>query len=462
MAELPVIALLGRPNVGKSTLFNALSQSRQALVSDAPGMTRDLRLGRIDDAGRVCLLMDTGGVDEWAGGLGLEVSAHAREAVRSATVALCVLDASVGLTEADRELVVWARRAGVSLLPVVNKVDCSGADLNQFHELGLGELMLISARRGQGVQRLRSLLCEQHGMSGAVESAPTTPLLGIFGRPNVGKSTLMNALLGVSTALVSVQAGTTVDDLEAPFVWHGQYYRLLDTAGLRRRARIQGSIEYLAAARSLGLMSRAAIAIGVLDATEGVVEQDLRLLGRLLDSGCALVVAVNKSDLVGRAERFRLEHELQRRLAFLPGCDVCHLSALRQRGLNGLMRAVNRCRGSLGTALNSARLTRLLERAVAKSPPPLQRGRRAGLRFAHQSRDGAVIVVHGTGVDQLPMNYVRYLSHFFQRELGRVGTRIQIEFRSTINPFAGRRNRLTPRQHERRQRVIRYARHRKK
>ena len=459
---LTTVALVGRPNVGKSTLFNALTRTRDALVADLPGFTRDRRYGYARIRGRDVVAVDTGGLGEESDPISLLVADQAALAIEESHVVVLVLDARAGLTGADQRIADQLRRTGKPLVVAANKVD--GLDETtataELHALGLGEPIPIAALHRRGIGRLAEVLAAllPHDEQPPADRRAGATRVCIIGRPNTGKSTLVNRLAGEARVLAHDTPGTTRDSIEVPFEHGGREYVLIDTAGIRRRSRVTGTIEKFSVIKALEAISGSDVAIVLLDAGAGVSDQDATLLGLVLDGGRAPVITLNKWDVLSRDTRTPLRSELQRKLAFAAFCPVCRISALHGTGLRELMRRVDRCHKAAFADLSASRLTRELERAVEHSPPPLVRGRRIKLRYAHQGGSNPpVIVVHGNQTDLVPATYRRYLAGRFRSAFDLVGTPLRVEFRTGDNPFKGRRNPLTPRQQRRRKRLLRHV-----
>ena len=457
---LSTIALVGRPNVGKSTLFNALTRTRDALVADLPGLTRDRRYGYVRIHGRDVVAVDTGGLADDRDPISRLVSDQAGLAVEESDAVVLVLDARSGLTGADQRIADRLRRRGKPILVAANKID--GLDETvapaEFHALGLGEPIPIAALHRRGIGRITAALAALLPSDDA-QPAPRASdgtRISIIGRPNTGKSTLVNRLVGDARVLAHDTPGTTRDSVEVPFEHRGQRYVLIDTAGIRRRSRVSEAVEKFSVVKSLEAIANSDVAIVLLDAHTGLSDQDASLLGLVLDGGRAPVVAINKWDLATGEERSALRADARRRFAFAPFCPFCRISALHGTGLVELMRRVDACRQSAFATLSASGLTRELESAVEHMPPPLVRGRRIKLRYAHQGGSNPpVIVVHGNQTDLVPTSYRRYLAGRFRAAFALVGTPLRIEFRTGENPFKGRRNILTPRQRRRRERLRR-------
>ena len=459
---LSTIALVGRPNVGKSTLFNALTRTRDALVADLPGLTRDRRYGYVRIRDRDVVAVDTGGLTGEGDALSKLVSGQAALAIEESDAVVLVLDARAGLTGTDQRIADRLRRAGKPIVLAANKVDGldETAATAEFHALGLGEPIPIAAMHRRGIGRvtatLAGILPEDEGQ--ATDRGAGAVRICIVGRPNTGKSTLVNRLVGDERVLAHDLPGTTRDSVEVPFAHGGRRYTLIDTAGIRRRARVSESIEKFSVVKSLEAVAGSDVAIVVLDASTGMSDQDASLLGLVLDGGRAPVIAINKWDLPDRDARAALRADARRRLAFAPYCPICRISALHGTGLGELMRRVDSCHRSAFASLAASGLTRELERAVDHTPPPLVRGRRIRLRYAHQGgTNPPVIVVHGNRTELVPAPYRRYLAARFRSAFALVGTPLRIEFRTGANPFKGRRNPLTPRQRRRRERLLRHV-----
>ena len=465
---LPVIALVGRPNVGKSTLFNRLTRSRDALVADLPGLTRDRKygLGRVGD--RPYMVVDTGGLADEQEGVEALMARQSWQAVEEADAVLFLVDAREGLTAADEAIAERLRRTGKPVWLVVNKTDGLDAEMvrTEFFALGLGEPHPIAAAHGRGVSALiHRVLAELPRAEPPPQETEGVEVIRIalVGRPNVGKSTLLNRILGEERVVAFDQPGTTRDTIEVPFERDGRRYLLMDTAGVRRRGRIGDAVEKFSVIKALQAMEAAHVVILLIDAREGVVEQDATLAGLAAESGRAIILAVNKWDGLDPDHKARVKAELDRRFPFLEFAERHFISALHGTGVGHLFESVQRAWASARAHFSTPRLTELLAEAVARHPPPLVRGRRIKLRYAHQGgRNPPVIVIHGNQTERVPQAYRRYLVNFFRERLGLVGTPLRIEFKSGENPYAGRRNRLTPRQIRKRERLKRFVRRGKK
>mgnify|MGYP000261208029 CR=1 FL=1 len=458
---LPVIALVGRPNVGKSTLFNRLTRSRDALVADYPGLTRDRKYG----FGRLgpipYLVIDTGGVAGGEEGIDEAMVEQTVKALQEADVAIVMVDGRSGITAADEHVASLARRHAKKTWLAVNKAEgleatTANAD---FYGLGLGEPVAVSAAHGDRIGALMDeVLADFEPETAAPEADDEHELrIAIVGRPNVGKSTLANRLLGEERLVVYDQPGTTRDSVEVAFEKNDRKYMLIDTAGIRRRSRVSEAIEKFSIVKALQAIERAHVVIAVLDAREGVTEQDVSLLGLIVERGRALVVAINKWDGMTVEERRKVRADLDRRLPFLEFADRMEISALHGTAVGDLLPAVRRAYAAAMRDMSTKALTSELEAAVTAHPPPLVRGRRIRLRYAHQGgRNPPIIVIHGNQTERLPDAYRRYLVNRFRKAFRLKGTPVRLTFKTSDNPYKGRRNKLTPRQERRRKRLIKH------
>lgn len=462
---LPVIALVGRPNVGKSTLFNVLTRTRDALVADVPGVTRDRQYGYGQSAGRRFILIDTGGLVETPRGIEQPMALQTLKAIEEAERIVFVVDGREGLTPSDRFVAEVLRKSGKRAVLAVNKSEGRDEDIAvaDFHSLGLGELRAVSAAHSQGVEELIDAVLADVTPDDADAPPPADADGGIrvcvVGRPNVGKSTLINRLLGEDRLIAFDQPGTTRDTILVPFERDGRRFTLIDTAGVRRRARVEEGVERFSVIKTLQAVDTAHVVIGVLDARDSVADQDATLLGIVAERGRALVLAVNKWDHVPTEQRAEIRSQLDERLRFLDFAPVHFISALHGSGVGELMLSVQSAYDAAMRTLPTPELTRVLEAAMEQHQPPLVRGRRIKLRYAHQGgRNPPLIVVHGTQAERTPDDYRRYLSNCFRKAFDLAGTPVKVEFRSESNPFAGRRNVLTPRQKQKRKRLMRHVR----
>jgi GTP-binding protein len=462
---LPVVALVGRPNVGKSTLFNALTRTRDALVADAPGLTRDRKYGYSRLDGRSCVVIDTGGLVENSGeGIERLMAAQTLKAVEEADRVLFVVDAREGCTPQDLHVAQLLRRSGKVVLVVVNKSESVEDEIAhaEFHHFGFGEPVAVSAKQVQGLDVLLDRALDGLAPAGdeinADEQTDADAIrVAVIGRPNVGKSTLINRLIGEERVIAFDQPGTTRDTVEVPFERDGHGYVMIDTAGVRRRARVEEAIEKFSIVKTLQAIDRANVVIGIIDAHDTVAEQDASLLGLVAEQGRALVVAVNKWDGIPPDQRQDIRDGLDLRLDFLRFAPVHFISARHGTGVGELMEAVLKAYRAAMKELPTRDLTRALEQAMTVHQPPLVRGRRIKLRYAHQGgRNPPVVVIHGNQTQHVPDAYRRFLENHFRQTFRLQGTPLRVEFRTDENPYAGRRNELTPRQVRRKRRLIRH------
>ena len=454
----PVIALVGRPNVGKSTLFNQLTRSRDALVADFAGLTRDRKYGEGKLGDTPYIVIDTGGISGDESGIDAAMAGQSMVAIDEADVVLLMVDGREGLHPGDEALVKALRQKEKSFHLVVNKIDGVGEDVaaSDFYRLGVADLHTIAASHNRGVHRLiRDVLAPLPVAQAADESHGHGIRIAVIGRPNVGKSTLVNRLLGEDRVVVFDQPGTTRDSIYIDYERRDQHYTLIDTAGVRRRKNVRESVEKFSIVKTLKAIADAHVTVLVMDAHEGIVEQDLHLLGQCIDAGRGLVVALNKWDGIDADERDWIKSELHRRLQFIDYADIHFISALHGTGVGHLYDSIHQAHKAATTALSTNKLTRILEDAVASHPPPLVNGRRIKLRYAHAGgQNPPIVVIHGSQTDALPASYSRYLEKTFRRVLELHGTPIRIELRTGENPYAGKRNKLTQRQVQRRRRLM--------
>lgn len=458
----PVIALVGRPNVGKSTLFNCLTRSRDALVADYPGLTRDRQYGNGRVGDRAYIVIDTGGLTDQSDELDGLMAQQARQAISEADVVLWLVDARDGLTATDQSIAGFLRRSGKPFRVIVNKIDgLAEADaLADFYSIGSEVPIGIAASHNRGIGRMIQQVLSGFADAETVVDDDKAPgvRVALVGRPNVGKSTLTNRLVGEQRVVAFDQPGTTRDSIFVPLERDGRTYTLIDTAGIRRRGKVFESIEKFSVVKALQAIAEAHVVVLLIDAQETVAEQDLALIGQVLEHGKALIIAVNKWDGLPQEQREKVRSELDRRLSFLDFAEVHFISALHGSGVGLLFEAVDRAFESAMKSIATPRLSRLLEEAVAMHQPPLVRGRRIKLRYAHQGgKNPPLIVIHGNQLERLPDDYRRYLAHFFRKKLRLHGTPVRIELKSGENPFEGRRNVLTPRQQYRKKRLMRHV-----
>lgn len=453
----PVIALVGRPNVGKSTLFNQLTRSRDALVADYAGLTRDRKYGNCNFEGRPYVVVDTGGITGDEQGIDKGMADQSLAAIDEADIIFFLVDCRAGMTSVDEGIADHLRQQNKPVYLVVNKTDGLHAEAlaAEFYAMGLGELYMTAAAHGRGI---RTLLEASLGEFSPVEEDDMEQerrvKMAIVGRPNVGKSTLVNRLLGEERVVVYDQAGTTRDSVYIDYERDGDLYTIIDTAGVRRRKNVKETVEKFSIVKSLQAIDDSNVAIIVIDAHEGLVDQDLHLLGHCIDRGRAVVVAINKWDGLSGEQKDRIKSELDRRLVFLDYADIHFISALHGTGVGHLYESIEAAYESATTKLSTNRLTRILEDAVASHPPPMVNGRRIKLRYAHAGgHNPPIIVVHGNQLDKVPNNYVRYLEKTFRKVLKLVGTPIRMEFKGSDNPFEGNNKKLSEREVNRKRKL---------
>lgn len=441
----PVIALVGRPNVGKSTLFNRLTRSRDALVADLPGLTRDRHYGEGRIGERPFLVIDTGGFEPVAkAGIMHEMAKQTKQAVAEADVVIFIVDGRQGLTPHDKTITDYLRKSGRSVMLVVNKAEGMKytSVTADFYELGLGDPYVISAAHGDGVTDLveesLNLACAQRLPTEELsESICKSIKIAIVGRPNVGKSTLVNTLLGEERVIAFDMPGTTRDSIEIPFERGGKHYTLIDTAGIRRRGKVFEAIEKFSVVKTLQSISEANVVLLLLDAQQDISEQDAHIAGFILESGRALVVGVNKWDGLISDKRDEIKMDLERKLNFLSFAKFHFISALKSTGIDPLMKSINSAYTAAMADLSTPKLTRALIEAVEHQQPRRKGSIRPKLRYAHQGgQNPPIIVIHGNALEAIDDNYKRYLEKHFRETFSLVGTPLRIELRSGKNPFA--------------------------
>jgi len=487
---VPVVALVGRPNVGKSTLFNRLTRTRDALVADFPGLTRDRKYGRAEVEGREFICIDTGGIDGNEEGVETRMAEQSLLAIEEADVVLFMVDARAGLMAADQAIAKHLRARQKPTFLVANKTDGLDPDaaVADFWSLGLGDIHPIAASHGRGVTSLLEMALlpwmdeidpqqavseedENDAYWGALaaqerEAEPEEetddfnpqdlPIkLAIVGRPNVGKSTLANRILGEERVVVYDMPGTTRDSIYIPMERDGREYILIDTAGVRKRGKITDTVEKFSVIKTLQAIEDANVVMLVIDAREGISDQDLSLLGFILNSGRSLVIVVNKWDGLSQEVRDEVKETLDFRLGFIDFARVHFISALHGSGVGNLFESVTEAYDCSTRRVNTSMLTRIMNMAVDDHQPPLVRGRRVKLKYAHAGGyNPPIVVIHGNQVKDLPDSYKRYLMNYFRRSLEVMGTPIRIQFKEGENPFAGKRNLLTPNQQRKRRRLM--------
>jgi GTP-binding protein len=441
----PVIALVGRPNVGKSTLFNRLTRSRDALVADLPGLTRDRHYGEGRMGERPFLVIDTGGFEPVAKeGIMHEMAKQTKQAVAEADVVIFIVDGRQGLTPHDKTITDFLRKSGRSVMLVVNKSEGMKytSVTADFYELGLGDPYVISAAHGDGVmdlvdEALNLALTQRPQDEEVPDTADHGIRIAIVGRPNVGKSTLVNTLLGEERVIAFDMPGTTRDSIEIPFERDGRQYTLIDTAGIRRRGKVFEAIEKFSVVKTLQSISEANVVLLLLDAQQDISEQDAHIAGFILESGRALVVGVNKWDGLTSDRRDEIKMDLERKLNFLSFAKFHFISALKSTGIAQLMKSVDSAYAAATTNLSTPKLTRALIEAVEHQQPRRKGSIRPKLRYAHQGgQNPPVVVIHGNALESIDDNYKRYLEKHFRETFSLIGTPLRIELRSSKNPYA--------------------------
>ena len=456
---IPVIALVGRPNVGKSTLFNQLTRSRDALVANFPGLTRDRKYGQGRLGSRPFVVIDTGGISGDEQGIDTEMASQSLAAIEEADAVLMMVDAREGLNPGDQALARHLRQRNKSFHLVVNKIDGLNEELasNDFYALGVECMYAIAASHGRGVKAMLERVLDSFPEEAPVQSEAFRDSIrvAVVGRPNVGKSTLVNRLLGEDRVVVFDQPGTTRDSIYIDYERDQQKYTLIDTAGVRKRKNVRQAVEKFSIVKTLKAIEDAHVVILVMDGHEGIVDQDMHLLGHCIEAGRGLVLAVNKWDGIEPDQREWIKSELNRRLQFAAYADTHFISALHGSGVGLLYKSINAAYQSATRKLNTNALTRILEGAVHDHAPPMADGRRIKLRYAHAGgQNPPLIIIHGNQTGKVPNSYQRYLEKVFRRELDLVGTPVRIEFKTGDNPYADKRNKLTGRQVQRKRRMM--------
>ena len=461
---LPLVALVGRPNVGKSTLFNALTRSRDALVHDEPGVTRDRHYGvcRLLD-GKPFALVDTGGLSGDEDGLAGLTAQQVRAGVEEADVVLFIVDGRAGPSALDESILAWLRKSAKPIVLVVNKTD--GLDeeacLIEFMRFGIGEPLAVSSAHQRGIDDLLDTIVERLPVDLGSEGMTDDPerlRLAIVGRPNVGKSTLVNRLLGEERVIASEVPGTTRDSIAVDMERDGRKYKLIDTAGIRRRGKVEDAIEKFSVIKTLKSIDAAQVIALMIDASEGVTEQDATVLGHVLDSGRAFVIVVNKWDGLTTYQREQTEGMLDRKLSFVQWAEKLHISAKHGSGLRDLFRAIHRAHASATRKFSTAEVTKAIEIACESFPPPAIRGHVSKMRYAHPGGENPpTFIVHGTRLKDLSETYKRYLENFFRKRFKLVGTPVKFEFREGANPYEGKKNTMTEGEKKARRRAVRIA-----
>ena len=489
---VPVIALVGRPNVGKSTLFNRLTRTRDALVADFPGLTRDRKYGRAEIKGHEYIVIDTGGIDGTEDGVESFMAEQSLQAIEEADIVLFLVDARAGAMPADHAIAKHLRSRQKATFLVANKIDGIDVDIaiSDFYGLGLGEIHSIAASHGRGVSSLIETVLEpifqfkdEHQnnfvndessndlpesyddlvLDDDTQSLINQPIkVAIVGRPNVGKSTLTNRILGEERVVVYDMPGTTRDSIYIPMTRDEREYVLIDTAGVRKRGKVTETVEKFSVIKTLQAIEDANVVILVIDAREGVSDQDLSLLGFIINSGRSLVIAVNKWDGLSQDIKEQVKTTLDDRLDFIDFARVHFISALHGSGVGNLFDSIQEAYDCATRRVNTALLTKIMQMAQDDHQPPLVCGRRVKLKYAHAGGyNPPIVVIHGNQVEDLPDSYKRYLMNYFRRSLKIMGSPIRIQFKEGANPFEGRKNSLTASQQRKRRRLMKHVRGRK-
>lgn len=459
----PVIALVGRPNVGKSTLFNRLTRTRDALVADQPGLTRDRKYGEGKLGRNGYIVIDTGGLTDEQDAIDNVMAVQSWQAVEEATIVLLMVDGRDGLMPGDQQIATRLRQTGKQVHLVVNKLDGLNEDviMADFYQMGFPSTFAIAAEHGRGVTSMITQLLDELQIEDKDEEDPVDSVgikVAVVGRPNVGKSTLINRILGEERVVTFDMPFTTRDSIYLPFERDGQDYILIDTAGIRRRSRISLAIEKFSVIKSLQAIQDAHVVVMLLDAQEGITEQDASLIGFIHEAGRAVVIAINKWDGLSVDQREKVKRELDFKLPFINYARIHYISALHGSGVGNLFDSIGEAYESAFTDFATPRLTRLLSDFVQANPPPLVKSRRIKLRYAHQGgKNPPIIIIHGNQTGAVPDSYRRYLVNAFRKQLHLHGTTLRIEFKTGDNPFKGRKNKLTDRQIARRKRLVKHV-----
>lgn len=455
---IPVIALVGRPNVGKSTLFNRLTRSRDALVANYPGLTRDRKYGEGTMDNRRFIVIDTGGISGEEEGIDSMMAGQSLQAIEEADIVLFIVDSRAGLDHADYTIAKHLRVNNKKTFLVANKIDGMDPDiaLAPFYELGLGEIFATTATHGRGVKSMMEEILGEIPENLEDEQAEVASgiKIAVVGRPNVGKSTLVNRLLGEDRVVVYDEPGTTRDSVYINYERHDKPYTLIDTAGVRRRKNMDLMVEKFSIVKTMQAINDANVVILVMDASEGVVEQDLHLMGTAIEAGRALVIALNKWDGLDDSHKQYVKSELERRLRFVDFADIHFISAMHGTGVGHLYKSIENAYRSATDKFSTNYLTRVLQDAVREHQPPIVSGRRIKLRYAHPGgHNPPIIVIHGNQTSEVPGHYVKYLEKTYRRVLDLHGTPIRIEFRTSDNPYSGKKSKLTSRELSRKKRL---------
>jgi len=461
----PVIALVGRANVGKSTLFNVFTQSRDALVADFPGLTRDRKYGHGSFENKNFIVIDTGGLSGENEELDEHMAVQTLHAIEESNVVLFLVDARDGMTAADENIAAHIRRTGKTLYLVLNKTDGVDATMvaSEFYALGLGDPIAVAAAQNRGIRPLLEKVLQPFGQDEPDIDEERGIKVAFVGRPNVGKSTMVNRVLGEERVVVFDLPGTTRDSIFIPFERDNKRYTLIDTAGVRRRRSVHEAVEKFSVIKTMQSIEQANVVVMMMDAQKEIADQDLHLLGFILEAGRALVLVINKWDGLDDYQKDKIRADVDKQLVFIRFAEIFYVSALHGSNVGKLYAAIDRAYESATRDLSTPKLTRILEQAMEAHQPPLVRGRRLKLRYAHQ---GGVnpprIIIHGNQTDQVPASYQRYLTNYFIDAIKSVGTPIKIEFKGGTNPFSDKINKLSKRQQFKRARMIQHIKKRER
>lgn len=460
----PAIAIVGRPNVGKSTFFNRLTGSRDALVADRPGVTRDRQYGVTHHEDRTFLIIDTGGIgedDHDSQDVADLMTEQSMLAASEASVLIWIVDGRVGLTNVDEILAAEFRKLDKPIYLAVNKTEGYETELvlSDFYKLGTDSVWPISAKRGDGIDKLLDTISEK--IPDTIEEEPEELeglAVSVLGRPNVGKSTLVNRMIGEDRVLTFDHPGTTRDSIKIPFEKNGKEYILIDTAGVRRKSKVHDMVEKFSILKSFEAIDAANIIILVIDASEGVTDQDTTLLGMIEDSGKSLIIVINKWDGMESSDKERVKALLSHKFSFIDYAQYHFTSALHGTGVGNIFKTINKIEKSLNIDVSTSDMTDILEDAVAKHPPHMVKGRRIKLRYAHLGgTDPIRVIVHGNQTDKVPDAYKRYLAGVFRKRLKLVGTNVLVDFKHGDNPYKDKKNVLTQRQVNKRKRLMKFV-----
>ena len=462
----PMVAIIGRPNVGKSTIFNCFTRSHDALVADIPGLTRDRKYGVSKLGSKPFMLIDTGGLFGNPDSLESLMQQQVKEAIEQADLILFVVDAQTGLTLGDHDIAKTLRSLTNKVLLIANKAEATNPHhlTADFSELAMGEVHAISASHWKGIRPLADEVCRHLPNADWKPTQPDEDIIriAIIGRPNVGKSTLVNRLLGEERVLAFDMPGTTRDAINVPFSRKDQAYEFIDTAGIRRRSKVNQAIEKFSAIKALNAIEQASVAIVVCDAQEGVTDQDAHLIGLVTQAGRALIIAINKTDHLDQDQKNKLQRDLDLKLPFVSYAKKHNISALHGTGVGKLWPLIHEAHDANFTQLKTADLNQTIMAIIDHHPPPLVKGRRVRIRYAHLGgHNPLTVVLHGNQLNQLPNSYKRYLENALRETFNLYGTPLKLILKSSENPFAGRKNKLNERQLKKRKRLMQFIRKKK-